>query len=969
MAYSVDGGVVLQALTNACSQDPSLLKTAEGQLKELETHPGFYNILLTIYRNHVVNPNVRWLAVVCLKNGVDKYWRKSAPNALSDEEKEEIRKQLLLSFNEPVSQIASQLAVLISKVARLESKSWTALMPALSEGLQNTDAMYRLRSLLIFQHVVKMMASKKLSVDKENFRELASNTFDFMFTLWNSYMVNYFEQIQAQSESIHEAQEASMLSSKVLRKFMVHGFREFAPNSQPMSFLKKCLDASRQLLNIRQQLLSNQQISSLLEKLIACLVKVVLGTQEYHRLSCIPLLQDMLEFSAFYVFTKRGTTLVFEKLIIYCCNLMTNITKCETYKPPDKTKDAVDQIILKAHQIQKSFFTQAVLDEIIKTLVSHYFVLTREDLETWDSDPEEFDNEEVGESWRYQLRPSTEKLLLSLFREFRPLVTPVIVNIITSVQSLPESDDLGILMQKEAVYNVAGLCSYDLFEEINFEEWFSQGLVKELQNKSTGYRIIRRRVIWLIGQWINVKLSPPYRPMLYEIIVSLMSESEDLVVRLNTSKTLRSAVDDFEFRTEDFLPYLEACVSQLFKLLCDVKECDTKMHILFVMSMVIERVGPKIKPYVASLAGYLPKLWIESEEHNMLRCSILNTLTFIVKGLGSESVHLYSFLTPVIQLSTDVSQPPHVYLLEDGLELWSSTLKCAALMTPELLHLFHNMKELLELSSENLRTSFSIVESYILLGGLEFLQAWGQLVVTTCSNLLGNLKPEGNLILARIIEVVFRMFPSEGPRLFEPVLPKIFQAVVDGQEYGPLLAIYISLFAIILLKNKPYFDTFIQMVAEQCGKTVNELLAAFVDSWLERMDSITKTERRKLATMALCSLLPLKQEPVHSRFAVIVEITVDVLNELNKGDSYPSDFLLINPDDDEDEEDFDSQEHLRRKELNTKDPVFTVKLTKFVGEILQQCQQVFGEQNFQIMMASVESSVVNELQSFYNSER
>ena len=28
----------------------------------------------------------------------------------------------------------------------------------------------------------------------------------------------------------------------------------------------------------------------------------------------------------------------------------------------------------------------------------------------------------------------------------------------------------------------------------------------------------------------------------------------------------------------------------------------------------------------------------------------------------------------------------------------------------------------LELSSENLRTSFSIVESYILLGGLEFLQ-------------------------------------------------------------------------------------------------------------------------------------------------------------------------------------------------------------------------------------------------------
>ena len=37
------------------------------------------------------------------------------------------------------------------------------------------------------------------------------------------------------------------------------------------------------------------------------------------------------------------------------------------------------------------------------------------------------------------------------------------------------------------VYNVAGLCSYDLFDEINFEEWFAQGLVKELQNKSPKY--------------------------------------------------------------------------------------------------------------------------------------------------------------------------------------------------------------------------------------------------------------------------------------------------------------------------------------------------------------------------------------------------------------------------------------------------------------------------------------------------
>ena len=42
---------------------------------------------------------------------------------------------------------------------------------------------------------------------------------------------------------------------------------------------------------------------------------------------------------------------------------------------------------------------------------------------------------------------------------------------------------------------MAGLCSYDLFDEINFEEWFTQCLVKELQNKSPKYVEGSRRAV------------------------------------------------------------------------------------------------------------------------------------------------------------------------------------------------------------------------------------------------------------------------------------------------------------------------------------------------------------------------------------------------------------------------------------------------------------------------------------------
>ena len=56
---------------------------------------------------------------------------------------------------------------------------------------------------------------------------------------------------------------------------------------------------------------------------------------------------------------------------------------------------------------------------------------------------------------------------------------------------------------------------------------------------------------------------------------------------------------------------------------------------------------------------------------------------------------MYEFLLPVIQSSTDVSQPHHVYLIEDGLELWHVTLLNAPAITPELLDLYKNMPDLL----------------------------------------------------------------------------------------------------------------------------------------------------------------------------------------------------------------------------------------------------------------------------------
>jgi len=98
------------------------------------------------------------------------------------------------------------------------------------------------------------------------------------------------------------------------------------------------------------------------------------------------------------------------------------------------------------------------------------------------------------------------------------------------------------------------------------------------------------------------------------------------------------------------------------------------MRVLHTMSFMIERMGTQIKSVeqIPSLSEYLPLLW--ASDHNMLKAAVVSTSIQLVHALGKESVCLRPFLFPVIQVATDLNGPEHVYLLEDGLELWFSMM-------------------------------------------------------------------------------------------------------------------------------------------------------------------------------------------------------------------------------------------------------------------------------------------------------
>ncbi|KAG5518059.1 hypothetical protein PMAC_003245 [Pneumocystis sp. 'macacae'] len=111
---------VLQTLYNSVSQNVSLIKLSEEKLKSWETEPEFYLILQDIFLNKELPINVRWMSIIYLKNGIDKYWRKSARNSIPFEKKEEIRKRILQGSVDENHLLAIQNSLVAAKIARLD---------------------------------------------------------------------------------------------------------------------------------------------------------------------------------------------------------------------------------------------------------------------------------------------------------------------------------------------------------------------------------------------------------------------------------------------------------------------------------------------------------------------------------------------------------------------------------------------------------------------------------------------------------------------------------------------------------------------------------------------------------------------------------------------------------------------------------------------------------------------------------
>ena len=103
-------------------------------------------------------------------------------------------------------------------------------------------------------------------------------------------------------------------------------------------------------------------------------------------------------------FTNEGEGLIFQRFIIMSFNIIKQVLLCPEFKMPKQIDDEETKNCpsVQAHQTKIDFFQQSTVEEICKCLISQYLLLSKDDLELWDSDPEQYGEFEFQISMEYE---------------------------------------------------------------------------------------------------------------------------------------------------------------------------------------------------------------------------------------------------------------------------------------------------------------------------------------------------------------------------------------------------------------------------------------------------------------------------------------------------------------------------------------------------------------------------------------
>ncbi|OQV22380.1 Importin-11 [Hypsibius exemplaris] len=855
---------VLEAL-RLCTmgKNPDSVMAGEKILQSCQSHKQFLAALGAIICDDAQPDDVRTIAAILFKNNTDKFWRSGALQ-LDEPTKCGIRGNIFQAcFRQGNMGAVKQAIAAVGKIARFDyPKTWPTLVDDIGSKLSSdTDDETKCRAIKLLHECTKELATKRLPNDRKAFCNMTFNIFYPVVNIFRSTLALVRKGPAPGSFSYDQYVRQALYSAKVLQTLMVNGVRDhsqFQPFKDYWTFVGDD-NVIMGLYNIAFELEKLEDFKSeagiqlivSVRKIALRLQRTALSMMEEHALAMSPYLLRIISQMVALVFGDSSSLNLPERALVTGMNIIKVFHSERAYR---STKDDPHPESSHLQIVRDSYFGQPNVIAMIEVLVTKLLPLTPADMERLTQDTEDYCNEIEGyDNWKFCLRPSAESLLSALCYSNQDISGNKIVELIkvtTSGHDVP-------MIVKEAVYLSAGLAAFHLFDMLDFDALFRDHLWREFQDKSIQNMILRRRILWLIGEWCSVRLAAESRVALFQLLVEGLAPSEHLAVRLMAAKVVKSTVDVFEFRVEDMAPVAPAIFQGLLLLVTECTSNDSQVVILNSLNITLERLESQVHPFVPKLLQCLMDLWTESGDSHLVQCGIVTAVKTTVRALKRDAVQIEGFASELIAMSTDLLNPAHVHLLTDGLDLWTALLQNSEVCTPRLQKLLtERLPALLEVTSENMEIVMEVLEGYLILAPEPFFTGFYDTLVSWASLTIPQIKEEGLEIIIRILDLSVQIYQAAAVPKLTPVLV----VLVIGLPTDParVFAIKMGLLARCLYYNFQGFTQVFAVIADRSPPQTTSALQIFhefMKLWTEQINFISKLERRKLCGLAFMSLL------------------------------------------------------------------------------------------------------------------
>lgn len=929
------------------------LQVSAKQLANWEKTPAYYSLLQEVYSDFSLHEGVRLQAIIQLKNGIDKHWRKTSQYPIQKSEKEKIRSKAIdVGVQEPKKHLALQNALMLAKVVRYEfPHDWPDVISILTQYLRNAsnqDASpeYVRNILNITLQVIKELASGKLVRTRKSLESVAPELLHFLGELYVTLVRRWTLDWSLDEQSMLNSHAAL----KTLRRLIIFGF-EHPHRDNSVKQLWQILEEHSDLFF---SMWSQHPKVALLPKHLFQINKIWLEMSRQHPasfvlLGCMDILRrswntisgnnakealsSELDWSVHSSGDAEDDSPPIEKLALKalllfraCVKMVFNPVNTFKYQYPEDKEDrkaAVDQV-------KSQVFTPDFVVQLMEILVTQYFVLRAADLRDWEQEPDEWERreEEIADAWEFSIRSCSEKLFLDLVINFKELLVPKLLQVFQQYANVNNHD----VLLKDSLYSAIGIAAACVEDVLDINNFVRNTLVPEVQLKTSNYNLLRRRTAILLGQWVPIKPEQIDRVAVYQIFAHLLSPGDKLndhVVRVTAGRQLRLVLEPFEFSFRDFQPYATSILENLMGLIQETELSETKMALMETARVAVTKLESEIEPYAPGIMSILPKLWAESGEEHLMKQNILTMITAIITSLGKKGTSFHEQIYPLIHDSIQPDSEASVYLLEEALELWAALLQQAPTKSPspQLLRLSRSVLPLLELGSEHLRQCFEILESYAILSPVTILDSQFLTPLLTSQksmlSMLNSSRARDASLSPHVIQTLIQTLSIPGN--FDPgtsgaalqhiiatatladYLPTLISILAEAHSYhqdprpnrrppdiiGVGETALFTLLSHIALADPSIFLNAIESISTMRGES--STLKWLVEEWFYQYDSTPDTIRKKTQLLALTSLLGVSSPPtvLLESLQSLFNLYTDTLTELAEGaaDENKGDYL------------------------------------------------------------------------------